>query len=285
MRELLDNAAKSCADNMMKQAARPKSDKAEELPLESAPLYQKFRGLGFRMRELSALLKGSGGAVGGLKSPRAAGVSGKSAGLSNTGTAGHNIDQPQQQQDVLQDVKQAYVLLRSELLVPFVRDSCLSTLQSAAAKVKASASTGSLNGDKPSPRNKDISNSNSTSATAPASQPQTATLCPGIRHSFNTLLRVTQLEQQLFDSLFKAPLSSNDDAAATSGTMVSPRSPRSMTTGTTTDDPSNGGSANAEVFSIIESVCNAVGDLLRPLIIRESDVDELCRVVTTLVRE
>ena len=32
-----------------------------------------------------------------------------------------------------------------------------------------------------------------------------------------------------------------------------------------------------EVLTIVESLCGATGDLLRPMVIRESDVDELCR--------
>ena len=32
----------------------------------------------------------------------------------------------------------------------------------------------------------------------------------------------------------------------------------------------------------MESICNATGDVLRPLLIRENNVDELCRVINTL---
>lgn len=67
MRDLLEGASSGCAvmkklgtldgprgDNHSKSQVR---NGLSEVPLESTPIYAKFRGLGFRMRELSALLK------------------------------------------------------------------------------------------------------------------------------------------------------------------------------------------------------------------------------------
>lgn len=67
MRDLLEGASSSCAG--MKKGGSDGLGRAEsssrlqgrlngvETPLESTSIYAKFRGLGFRMRELSALLK------------------------------------------------------------------------------------------------------------------------------------------------------------------------------------------------------------------------------------
>ena len=73
MRELLESATTSCIVPVVKRgmgtgrgdgpAGRDQNrnqnggNQGLETPLESTPIYAKFRGLGFRMRELSALLK------------------------------------------------------------------------------------------------------------------------------------------------------------------------------------------------------------------------------------
>jgi hypothetical protein len=286
MRELLDGAARSSAESTARQAlqrsgAAARSELPEEQPLESAPLYQKFRGLGFRMRELSALLKGSGAAATAMGAARTQRSSGKDF---NGRSHGHG----HADQDVVSEVKQAYVLLRTELLLPFVKDSCLAVLN--AGKAAGDSKQGS-------PRAAAINKSSSgdlASVTATTPAPH-ATLCPGIRHTFSTLLRITQLEQQLFDSLFRPSNPASATVATAAGAsddaVGSQRSPRasmsasSLATASASTSDGADASSSSEVFSIVESVCNAAGDLLRPLIIRESDVDELCRIVTTLVSE
>lgn len=81
-----------------------------------------------------------------------------------------------------------------------------------------------------------------------------APLCPTIRHAYSTLLRVSQMEVQLFDSLFRAPDSDtkNHDAAAVGeGSSIPVKKP----------------AVSAEVVSIIESVCNATGQCHVPLLL------------------
>jgi hypothetical protein len=56
MRELLENAAKMCVD-IYQKSIQLKSNRTEDTPLESSPVYQKFRGLSFRMKELFCLLR------------------------------------------------------------------------------------------------------------------------------------------------------------------------------------------------------------------------------------
>ena len=55
MRDLLENSSKICQEYYQKNSksvdTSNNAKSFEDQPLESAPIYQKFRGLGFRMRE------------------------------------------------------------------------------------------------------------------------------------------------------------------------------------------------------------------------------------------
>jgi hypothetical protein len=229
MKELLDNAKKACLDILHQQKLKHNASNAastnkaktaihpDEQPLEASPIYQKFRGLGFRMRELSTLLY-----VGHEKDGKRSNV--------DIDSNGNNIHSAN---DILRDVKQTYILIRSELLMPFMKDSTLSVI-----------------------------------SLPPSSS--SSTLCPGIRHAYSTLLRITQLEFQLADSLFNA----QDDPKNKDSAQRPIK-----------DHKGSDGNDQTEVYNIVTAICNATGDYLRPLIIRESDVDELCRVVTTLAED
>lgn len=206
MRDLLSSAGKACSDQSVYQNSRS----IEDVSLESAPFYQKFRGLGFRMRELNASLIL---------------VDSQESDFELTTNKTQN-SHGTHELDLVDEVKQFYVLLRSELLLPFVKDL----------------------GNKYLLALKDSS---------------TPILCLNIRHLFSLLLRISQLELQLFDSLFK--YSDLESKPSRETESVEPQF--------------------LEVLLILESVCNVVGDLLRPLIIRESEVDELCRMVTTLAED
>ena len=146
------------------------------------------------------------------------------------------------EQDVMYEIKQSYISLRTQLLLPFVLESCTFTIRGTISPAAASSSL----------------------------QLPLAALCPTIRQAYSTLLRVAQMEVQLFDSLFKAP-----DADLEPSPTQNPgqgQSPRAV----------KASQGSGEVVSIIESICNATGDFLRPLIIHENNVDELCRVINTL---
>jgi len=253
MRDLLDGAVRSCGE-LHKQMAVDNKAAAKaaggaaaggvdiNAPLESAPVYSKFRGLGFRMRELSALLLGPhvpAAVAAAAAADNAVGARVPPAGRTSASGSGRG------DQDVVAEVKQAYVQLRIELLLPFVKNTCAAALAAYGHSVQSPADQ-------------------------PSSALSGASLCAGIRHAYSTLLRVTQLEQQLFDSLFKAKDDEDEDPSK--------------------GQPSAAASASAgaqapEVRSIVESICNATGDILRPLIIRENDVDELCRLINTLAED
>lgn len=274
MRELLDSAAKSCQEITKQNVLDNKAVAVVKgggggnklgstagygvsssgidinAPLESAPLYQKFRGLGFRMRELSALLKGQQ-----QQQPQ--------PGNTSTGSNASASLLLRSDQDVIAEVKQTYVLLRTELLLPFIKGTCTTAL--AMYGHTASHTTTSTNGE------------------LDASPPSMTSLCAGIRHAYSTLLRIAQLEQHLFDSLFRqvspeddSPDNNKDNKDNETAAGVTQKGPA----------PARGSSMqNPEVQSIVESISNATGDLLRPLVIRESDVDELCRLINTLAED
>lgn len=253
MRELLENAAKLCQEaekrsRLTQRVANAHHAKAEkssvtvvdDTPIESHPLYQKFRGLGFRMQELGLLLrpaekdKEEGSDKFRDHSGAVAGERRRSVSYGGGAVRGHDPE------NAITDVKQSYASLRTQLLIPFIKEISLS------AALESSANSG-----RESP--------------APTAVKSRVALSPGIRHAYSTLLRITQLEQQLFDTLFGGLSTSVENGPEMS---------------LSTDS-----SKNSEILAVIESVCNVVGDHLRPLIIKESSVDELCRVITTLAED
>lgn len=117
----------------------------------------------------------------------------------------------------------------------------------------------------------------------------TASLCGSIRLAYATLLRITQLEQQLFDSLFNieselttavSPLSFKTSQAKPGKGAADEEIGLLARALQSSHEQKNNSSnfANSEVLSIIETISNATRDFLRPFIIRDSSVDELCKV-------
>ena len=146
------------------------------------------------------------------------------------------------------EIKQNYITLRTKLLLPYVLESCTTTLSNPTHNPVSGAVSGSTLGG----------------------QINSSPLCPTIRQAYSTLFRVAQMEVQLFDSLFRAPDNDNEVNLSQSSASSSNTSKSSNI------------QSSVEVVSIIEGICNATGDYLRPLIIHENNVDELCRVINTL---
>ena len=145
------------------------------------------------------------------------------------------------------EVKQNYITLRTQLLLPFVLESCVVASPGSVTRVGAPVPTQALTPTLPS-----------TPTTAPAPHPLSAPLCPTIRNAYSTLLRVAQMEVQLFDSLFRTP--DDDEIKQEEGLAVG-----------NGGDGGGGGTtfkakgSSLEVVSIIESICNATGkNLNRP---------------------
>jgi hypothetical protein len=221
MRELLDNAAKMCQDIYLK-SVQLKTNRTDDTPLESSPIYQKFRGLSFRMKELFALLRDQ---------------------IKEDMTVSSDDEQPGQQ--ALNDVMQAYILLRNKVLSPVIKD-CMSVA---------------------------LTGGQMRSASQGAGERQEATsvvnLCSGIRQAYSILIRVSQLENQLYESLFKAPQS------AVAETPSDPNASAIL------DHIASG----VEVLNIVETLSSLTSDTIRPLVIHEASVDELCRVINTLAED
>ena len=85
-----------------------------------------------------------------------------------------------------------------------------------------------------------------------------APLCPTIRHAYSTLLRVAQMEVQLFDSLFRVP-DTDSPNAPTAAAGVSINGGVGVGVGEGSSVPVKKPVVSVEVVSIIESVCNATG--------------------------
>lgn len=267
MRDIVATASKQCLEIYEQKRYQNASRLiADDAPIESAPLYQKFRGLSYRLRELSALLlRGAFSEALALnvrhhasqahKSTRG----GKRPKYASVGT-GLKLQLPDADLDVavLSEVRQGYVQLRTELLLPFVKDAWLSSLQASAAAgsglataAVGGAAVASLSSGidlikileeskaiiKPASTTSGAADARAGSHAAPIS------LCTGIRQAFSTLLRVTQLELQLFESLFVLPAAQPalgaraGDASPASAAGDGGRSPRSAGGPTTANTP------------------------------------------------
>ena len=261
MREIIEKASKSCLELYeAKKYTKSSALVVEDGPIESAPLYQKFRGLSYRLRELSALvLRGPfadalalnhhhAGHHPGNHSPRSHPHKTKrSAKFALPRAKAVELEVP-----VINEVKQGYVVMRNELLLPFIREAWVNSLRSSASL----SGTGTLampvvgSGidlvkilEETNKTFKPPSGSAGSTAlvTADAAHAAASTvqmhisLCTGIRQAFSTLLRVTQLELQLYESLFLLPAETAGEghAGTEPGTPGTPahevvRSPRAL---------------------------------------------------------
>eukprot|EP00605_Chrysophyceae_sp_TOSAG23-4_P001842 GSChrysophyteH1.ASY1.ANO1.2034.1 assembled CDS len=197
---------------------------SDDLPIEGSAIYRKFRGLGFRMKELQRLMDTSA--------------------MNADGTAASDST----------EVRQAYISSRQSLLLPFVKELTIARAVKTDSKRVAEALQTDLS---------ELDSSLRTKMTLTGKATEIF-LGAAIHHAYSLLLRVCQLEHQLFEVLFV-------DSENTEGAP--------------SDPPADDGAQNQsskEVNVIVTSLCTLVCDGLRPLIIHENSVDELCRVASTL---
>jgi hypothetical protein len=245
MKELLDSAAKSCVEKNLKGNRRENGvtsgNSGSNLdllsPVESAPLYQRFRGLGFRIRELYTL-------IGRIE---------EEMGMSNS------------DYEAVNSTKQSYVFMRTTLLIPFLRGLVSTVLEPSDGASPHSSHDNLRNSTGSDAKGSEKSIESSTSKIG-------STLCSGIRSAYSSLLRLAHLEQQLYDSLFTMNTSSNEPA--NDGSTIG----RDVLSSFTPLAPL----PQDEVLRILQSLCNTLNDQLRPQVIHQTDIDELCRVITTL---
>lgn len=280
MRDLIEKAAKQCRDIMQQKLFHPTSNGTnsgsqtnragnndngskvllfEDQPLESSFIYQKFRGLSFRMKELaSVLLRGTlsefqqSSLEGGANSSD----SNYAWNKANNGShkqQGHNHGYKFHDSAVVTDVKRAYIMIRIELLVPFIKEAWSASYVANHLNQAASNSSNHV------------------------------TLSSGLRHAFSTLLRVTQLEYQLFDSLFNIDHQSNHSESG--GDHARPPLLSRSTSNSNIGSTNLSEQLSQDMLRIIENISNCTRDILRPYIIRESSVDELCRVISALTED
>ena len=148
-------------------------------------------------------------------------------------------DDEQPGQQALNDVMQVYILLRNQVLSPVVKDTTSIALNGGVISRGSERSADSLN------------------------------LCSGIRQAYSVLIRVSQLENQLYEALFKPlPSASSEGTSDPNASLIVEHI-----------------SSGVEVLSIVETLSGVTSDIIRPLIIHEGSVDELCRVINTLAED
>lgn len=262
-----------------------------EEPLESSFIYQKFRGLSFRMKELITILVKTAS----LYDPTI--LSELTSSISTPDSISslkiHTIPTISSQKwllldtklelNALIDVRTTYSLARNDLVSFVVRESFNQALQ-LLKKASYSSSLSSLSVDNiqnissSSSSNSLVPASSSTSLSAPSTPNSTSTsffsdisLTLIVRQIYSVLLRLTQLECQLFDSLFS--IDQYDRSYLISSTT---------STTSTTSKSTSLYKIPSEISSIIENLSNITRSFLRPYIIKESKVEELCRIISTL---
>ena len=92
-----------------------------------------------------------------------------------------------------------------------------------------------------------------------------SSLCALLRQTYSNLHRVAQLELQLFESLF---FEADDGKEGERAPGVA------MSRATDID--------SRDVLALVEGASSLVGDALRPIIIHQNSVDELCRAISVL---
>ena len=228
---------------------------SDDVPIEGASIYRKFRGLGFRMKELQALL--------------GAAFYGQSADENNGGASITTTT------DAVEDVRQMYVTSRQNLLLPFVKELSIATaVKATKGKDKNDNSESATETANVTITDNEVEASLRTKMLLPGKQHEIY-LCASIHHAYSMLLRVAQLEHQLFQTLFV-----DDDSNTPATTADDAQGSTPSKTGDNERD-----TAAKEVVTIVAALCNVICDGLRPLIIHESSVDELCRVAGTLAED
>lgn len=141
MRELLESVSIVCKEIAMKQNMKKiKLNPIMEQPLESMPIYQKFRGLSYRMRELSSLLQwnrhiaqqvtyrstNSLNPTGSNQTNHAMNILRKYEGFSSTN---YKLSTKSVVEEIIENVQQIYVTIRCELAIPVIKEQIQHHLQ------------------------------------------------------------------------------------------------------------------------------------------------------------
>lgn len=285
MLELINTAKKICKDEFLKkehskalrsgieaQAAGDDIGGIKDTPLESLSIYTKFRSLGFRMRELFEMLKFSESSTESLQlsaeslQAREKLASSRKAFSSIDFESNQrllNLSNGSSEKSVLSEVLHSYRVIRSELLQPVLEEYLKNLTNEAFSQL-----SGSINPPK--------SASHSISA-----------LCNVIRNSYAVLFRTSQLEQQLYLSLYRSnrsvteastPLHRGLSSDANEDSSHHP-SPYSVNLDCVEIEH------HQQLVEIVSEISSQISGHLRSLIIKESSVESLCRVIHTLSQD
>jgi hypothetical protein len=328
MLDLINNAKRICKDELIKKdhqkhttsltnhpAGEVSSSSSggggggiRDSPLESLSIYTKFRSLGFRMRELYEMLKYSETSTQSFhqlsaevlqsrekkRSSSSSGRGDRKAFSSNdfqTNQTLYNLTNASQNNDksVLYEVLQSYRVIRTELLQPVLHDYLHHLTIEAFTQVNVTPPNSSSH---PSQNQKQRA-----SVTSISISPHTiSALCNVIRNSYAILFRTSQLEQQLYLSLYRAgnTATTMSQQRNPSGDHLSDDSTQQQTL--PSSSPTHATSvvhldSSIEIehyqhlVEIISEISSHICGHLRSLIIKESSVESLCRVIHTLSQD
>lgn len=284
MLDLINNAKKICKEEFSKKehskVLRKAIDTAEDLggiqdtPMESLSIYTKFRSLGFRMRELYEMLKFSESSTESLQlSAESLEARDKRTSSNHERKAFSSVDFEGNQRllslsninsekSVLNEVLQSYRVIRSELLHPVLEEYLKNLTNEAFPQANA-------------PQQKQLT-SHSISA-----------LCNVIRNSYAVLFRTSQLEQQLYLSLYRStktviqPTQIHRGLSSSDANDESSHHPSPYSVNLDSIDLEH----SQQLVEIISEISSQISGHLRSLIIKESSVESLCRVIHTLSQD
>ena len=251
------------------------------VPLESMMLYTKFRGLGFRMRELCVMLPSPSDqamsedtSTSHLRTLVIHKHATKTSFSSDDFNRGPHGTTPSV--SALGQVLNAYRSMRCELLLPIIKQSfLLSTLETRRNIENETAAGTLIPQDSPSshssPPSPPLSHGHGGHLTA--SQVGSRPVCSAIRNAYSIIFRAAQLEQQLFVSLFRKGGEGLGRGQILSGMNTD------MSRAGEVEDPLT------HVGEIVSEMSSAISGQLRSLIIQEASVDCLARVILTLTQD
>lgn len=284
MLELLEGAYRTCADEQAKRDLKKSATsiiEIDDIPIESMSVYSKFRGLGFRMRELCEMLRNCDACERSLQNSRVSSPTHRKGSDSHDSLYKSNpishhenllANSSEPEVSAVAEVLHKYRSIRCELLQPVVSAAARNVIVTSGKSLVESGNI--AKGYKNDIRNR-ISTGAITNVESPASVNDVDTtvnfsLCSAIRQTYGILLSVAHLEQQLYHTLFRKSASMRDVTEAVSGhRSVENESVDEM----------------KELVTIIQAMTSEASGQLRSLIIRENDVHSLCRVIHTLTED
>ncbi len=193
----------------------------------------------------------------------------------------------------LAEIMNTYIVLRNNVLTPILKDATAIVLKPSSSsssshlnrsgssneKLNEKSSKHDSNGNNGNDNNNNDNNNNNGDNDKVSTTPVTTTdettksngggvvtntndynLCAGIRQAYSILLRVSQLENHLFDSLFKTTTTSTTTTTTGGGNDGNDNQVQTNNVGGHKDIMMFSG---AEILTIVENICGTTGDAMR----------------------